>query len=65
MYGKEVVKIYWSGDRAEIICADNSHFKADFVILTVSLGVLKNVYSELFEPELPEYKIKAIKVCNK
>ncbi|XP_050545415.1 spermine oxidase-like [Daktulosphaira vitifoliae] len=61
IYGKEIVKIYWSGDRAEIICADNSHFQADYVILTVSLGVLKNVYNELFEPELPEYKLKAIK----
>lgn len=28
----------------------------------MSLGVLKNLYNELFEPELPEFKIKAIQV---
>jgi len=31
----------------------------------MSLGVLKNVCNELFEPELPEYKIKAIQVMEK
>lgn len=62
IFGKEVVKIYWSGDQAEVLCADNSCFKAQCVLSTVSLGVLKNVYNELFEPELPEYKLKAIQV---
>ncbi|XP_050421127.1 spermine oxidase-like isoform X2 [Adelges cooleyi] len=61
IFGKEVVKIYWSGNRVDIICADNSRYQADFALLTVSLGVLKNVCNELFEPELPQYKLKAIK----
>lgn len=62
IFGKEVVKIYWSGDQAELLCADNSRFKAQCILSTISLGVLKNVCNELFEPELPEFKLKAIKV---
>lgn len=62
IFGKEVVKIYWSGDQAKVLCADNSCFKAQCVLSTVSLGVLKNVCNELFEPELPEFKLKAIQV---
>jgi len=30
----------------------------------MSLGVLKNVCNELFEPELPAFKLKAIKVSE-
>lgn len=63
IFGKEAVKIYWSGDQAEVLCADNSRFQAQCVLSTMSLGVLKNVCDELFDPELPEYKLKAIKVC--
>lgn len=37
---------------------------ADHVIVTPSLGVLKEQYKTLFTPELPEYKVKAIKVNN-
>lgn len=59
-----MVKIYWSGDQAEVLCADNSRFQAQCVLSTVSLGVLKNVCNELFEPELPEYKLDAIKVSE-
>lgn len=58
------MKIYWSGDTAEVLCADNSRFEADCVLFTVSLGVLKNLCNELFEPELPEFKLKAIKVSK-
>jgi hypothetical protein len=64
IFGKEVVKIYWSGDLAEVLCADNSRFQAQCVLSTVSLGVLKNVCNELFEPEIPEYKLDAIKVSE-
>lgn len=59
-----MVKIYWSGDQAEVLCADNSRFKAQCILSTISIGVLKNVSNELFEPELPEYKLKAIKVSR-
>jgi len=30
----------------------------------MSLGVLKNLCNELFEPDLPEYKLKAIQVME-
>ncbi|XP_026805812.1 spermine oxidase-like isoform X1 [Rhopalosiphum maidis] len=60
IFGKEVVKIYWSGDQAEVLCADNSRFQAQCILTTMSLGVLKNLCNELFEPDLPEYKLKAI-----
>lgn len=47
-----------------MLCADNSRFQAECVLSTISLGVLKNVCTELFEPELPDYKLKAIKVSE-
>lgn len=37
-------------------------FKADHVIVTVSLGVLKDKHMNLFIPPLPEYKISTIEV---
>lgn len=64
IFGREVVKIYWSGNQAEVLCADNSRFQAQCVLSTMSLGVLKNVCNELFEPELPEYKLNAIQVSK-
>lgn len=64
IFGKEVVKIYWSGDQVEVLCTDNSRFQAECVLSTISIGVLKNVCYELFEPELPDYKLKAIKVSE-
>lgn len=36
-------------------------FTVDKVLVTVSLGVLKKNYKELFEPKLPEAHIRAIK----
>lgn len=62
IFGKEVVKIYWSGEQAEVLCADNSRFQAQCILNTMSLGVLKNLCNELFEPDLPEYKLNAIQV---
>lgn len=64
IFGREVVKIYWSSDHAEVLCADNSRFQAQCILSTMSLGVLKNVCNELFEPELPEYKLNAIQVSK-
>ncbi|XP_073969817.1 peroxisomal N(1)-acetyl-spermine/spermidine oxidase-like [Rhodnius prolixus] len=46
--------------RAEVYCCDGTVFQADFVILTVSLGVLKRHHEEMFCPCLPESKLEAI-----
>ncbi|CAG9854376.1 unnamed protein product [Phyllotreta striolata] len=46
--------------KATVSCIDNSVYSADYVILTVSLGVLKEQLKTLFSPPLPEYKTKAI-----
>ncbi|KAF2896493.1 hypothetical protein ILUMI_09681 [Ignelater luminosus] len=63
---KEVVKIIW--DKSEefdeipaVQCSDGTIYKADHIIFTPSVGVLKYNYGTLFEPSLPEEKIDAIK----
>lgn len=58
---KEVIKIKWDkGSKIDVECADTSKFQADHVIVTVSLGVLKNRFSSLFTPEIPVEKREAI-----
>lgn len=57
---KEVKTITWDGDEVTIECSDGSIYEADHVIVTVSLGVLKDSYQTLFNPELPENKKNAI-----
>ncbi|XP_068754968.1 peroxisomal N(1)-acetyl-spermine/spermidine oxidase-like [Montipora capricornis] len=44
----------------KILCSNGESFDADHVILTVSLGVLKEKWSSLFTPTLPACKINAI-----
>ncbi|CAB3238267.1 unnamed protein product [Arctia plantaginis] len=61
---KEVTKITYPQDPAQdvvVTCKDGSIYKARNVIVTVSLGVLKESYENLFSPELPQSKITAIK----
>ena len=41
---------------------DGKTYCADHVIVTIPLGVLKEKYNTLFNPPLPEKKIKTIKV---
>ncbi|XP_055916917.1 spermine oxidase-like [Eupeodes corollae] len=62
--GKQVQKITWNQDNGQqaiqIQCKDNEVIEADHVIVTVSLGVLKEKHSKLFDPKLPVEKIRAI-----
>lgn len=41
-------------------CSDSSIYEADHVILTMSLGVLKEQHQTLFHPQLPPVKVNAI-----
>lgn len=57
---KEVREISWNQEPIKITCSDGSIYDADHVILTVSLGVLKENYQKLFVPQLPVLKQQAI-----
>uniref|UniRef100_A0A1L8E4N5 Putative amine oxidase n=1 Tax=Nyssomyia neivai TaxID=330878 RepID=A0A1L8E4N5_9DIPT len=63
-FGKIVTNISWSHEQIDssvaIKCNDGSSYTADHVILTVSLGVLKENYPTLFTPPLPPVKRNAI-----
>lgn len=66
----EVTQINWmassesdapqSSYPVKIVCGNGKTFNADHVIVTVSLGILKEKHSELFCPSLPTDKITAI-----
>ena len=45
----------------KILCGNGRTFDADHLIVTVSLGILKEKHSTLFRPSLPSDKIAAIK----
>ncbi|XP_055610824.1 spermine oxidase-like [Uranotaenia lowii] len=47
-------------EKCTVTCADGNKYSADHVIITVSLGVLKENYPTLFTPKLPSMKINAI-----
>ncbi|XP_024085452.1 peroxisomal N(1)-acetyl-spermine/spermidine oxidase-like isoform X2 [Cimex lectularius] len=51
--GTEVTEIKWSGNRLAVKCSNNNTFHCDHVIVTVSLGVLKEKVKTLFKPPLP------------
>ncbi|XP_034833469.1 spermine oxidase-like isoform X1 [Maniola hyperantus] len=66
---KEVENIKWCTSKpdlqrgnplVQIKCKDGSLYAAKSVIITVSIGVLKERYSQLFSPELPVEKINSI-----
>uniref|UniRef100_A0A671SGG4 Zgc:66484 n=1 Tax=Sinocyclocheilus anshuiensis TaxID=1608454 RepID=A0A671SGG4_9TELE len=44
----------------QVVCENGQSFEADHVIVTVSLGVLKDKVSTMFEPPLPSTKLSAI-----
>lgn len=65
-YCKPVNKISWGaldtpGKRAVVHSCDGEQFPADYVIVTCSLGVLKEHANELFSPSLPSEKTDAIR----
>lgn len=47
-------------NRVIIECEDGSKWETNHVIITIPLGVLKAKAEELFDPKLPEYKMKCI-----
>uniref|UniRef100_A0A4Y0BF23 Amino_oxidase domain-containing protein n=1 Tax=Anopheles funestus TaxID=62324 RepID=A0A4Y0BF23_ANOFN len=62
-YGKFVSNIQWKGsaDGEVIVTAqDGTSYEADHVIVTVSLGVLKENYRTMFTPALPTVNQQAI-----
>ncbi|XP_054089985.1 spermine oxidase [Zeugodacus cucurbitae] len=63
LFGIRVKEINWkrSDFKVEVYCENTSAvFLVDHVIVTVSLGVLKNRVHHLFTPELPASKLNAI-----
>ncbi|XP_063220683.1 spermine oxidase-like [Bacillus rossius redtenbacheri] len=58
---KEVTSVQWEGQHQVVTsCADGSVYLSDHVLVTVSLGVLKDKCQTLFQPRLPAYKLTAI-----
>ncbi|XP_044738284.1 spermine oxidase-like [Chrysoperla carnea] len=64
LLNKEVNNIIWNSEPDQnmvtVKCSDGSEYKADHVIVTVSLGVLKDQIRTLFTPKLPRKKLNAI-----
>lgn len=63
-YNHAVHTIKWSfcdEPRVKVTCLNGKEFEADYVIVTFSLGVLKEKYDCMFEPELPQTKQEAIR----
>ncbi|KAL4635625.1 hypothetical protein GN956_G13456 [Arapaima gigas] len=66
LYSKPVQQIRWTcgkgvGPPVRVVCEDGQEYEADHVIVTASLGFLKEKASTLFEPPLPATKVGAIK----
>lgn len=57
---KEVRNIDWTKANIVVTCSDGSSYDADHVIVSLSLGVLKENYEVLFTPKLPQQKVNAI-----
>ncbi|XP_012285635.1 spermine oxidase [Orussus abietinus] len=60
----EVTKIDYSNDIVSITTNRGDVYSADYVIVTPSLGVLKEQHQTLFEPPLPDWKVNAIEGIN-
>lgn len=72
-FGKPVGLIRWGavqsrkkgGPRAIVQCCDGEEYCTDYVVLTVSLGVLKEHAEKMFCPALPSNKMEAINSLGK
>jgi spermine oxidase len=52
---KEVTNIDWNtNSKSAVKCSDGSIVHADHVVVTTSLGVLKQSHEQLFTPKLPK-----------
>jgi monoamine oxidase len=71
IFNKEVKEIRWDitnghhKNKVVVECSDGSVYVANHVIVTVSLGVLKETARSMFDPALPKEKLNAIKVSSK
>ncbi|XP_048480229.1 possible lysine-specific histone demethylase 1 [Plutella xylostella] len=66
-FNKPVTQIKWSKNPAEpvlVSCADGHQYRAKTVLVTVSVGVLKERHMKLFDPPLPEHKVEAIETLS-
>ncbi|XP_043470344.1 spermine oxidase-like [Leptopilina heterotoma] len=62
----EVSLIDYSNQNGKVIIktTNGDEYSADYVIVTFSIGVLKEIHKSLFKPHLPEEKQKAIEGIN-
>ncbi|KAL1387482.1 hypothetical protein pipiens_012756 [Culex pipiens pipiens] len=63
LFNKRVTNISYPSDAdypVRVTCSDDSCYVVDHVIITVSLGVLKENFHSLFTPKLPLIKTNAI-----
>ncbi|KAG7306564.1 hypothetical protein JYU34_007933 [Plutella xylostella] len=66
-FNKPVSQIRWSKNPTEpvqVTTADGHQYRAKTVLVTVSVGVLKERHMKLFEPPLPEHKVEAIETLT-
>ncbi|CAH1397538.1 unnamed protein product [Nezara viridula] len=68
-YGKVVDKIMWTqkspdGPRAIVATKGNLYEEADYVIVAIPLGVLKETCESMFDPPLPQEKLNAIRTLK-
>ncbi|KAB0797120.1 hypothetical protein PPYR_08114 [Photinus pyralis] len=57
---KSVSGISLESGKVRVSCSDLSSYTADHVIWTPSLGVLKHLHANVFKPNLPKEKVRAI-----
>ena len=64
-FNSPVSSIHWDlpNGKIKVKCEEKIH-EADLVLVTCSLGVLKEKADKLFYPQLPKRKIRAIAVCS-